>query len=164
MTTKAPPGAHSSRKLRMAVGTSTYSSINAAKIKSTGEISGRGKLNVGNMKFEPGYPPAEAAANRFHIASVNVDSDNAFDDTPCQPIEAVAAGAADDGDRFRRMLSYGKFKFVRQPLRLPDFRERHVRFVFRQRDCEPRVAHFFCAGPPLCADRVLERDDFSSNR
>jgi len=40
MTTKAAPGAQSDRKLLIVVGTSTYSSINAAKTKSTGEIFG----------------------------------------------------------------------------------------------------------------------------
>jgi len=86
------------------------------------------------MKFKSGNPPTEAATNRFHIAGVNIDSDNAVDDTPNRSIESVAARAADDGDRFRGMLSYRKVKFVREQLRVTDFRERHVPFVFRQRD------------------------------
>src|SRR6516225_2037150 len=41
------------------------------------------------------------------------------------------------------MLSYSEFKLVREHLGLPDCRQRHVPFIFCQRDVQPRVSHSF---------------------
>ena len=75
-----------------------------------------------------------------------------------QSIKAAAPRTPDQSERPGEMLPFGKLKFIRKQLCLPDFCKGRVPFIVRKRDVEPRF-FVFPLTLPFSATTIVNDND-----
>ena len=80
-----------------------------------------------------------AALRLREVCRIYVGAHHARHFCACEPVEAIASGAADHRDRLRCMVLYEALKCVREIGRLRHLRQGHVPLVVRKRNLKPWV-------------------------